>query len=368
MDRGDAWGRGRETGQGPPTFFTSHVARDADNALVKRFHHDLEREVRLRFTGTPKPWGFLGESHLSVGQPFKPDLLMALCTAKVMVALLTDAYFTRPWCGREWAVFAERARLAEAAGLPRPPVLTVPWLRQRGPFPDSLPRPVRQLQLTASYLDEIYEGLCLVDLMRQRPANYDDLIIALADLVLDAAEADLLVLAPERAAVLSPSFGQQASPATQWPQSDRHIPADKLPAESSQVETDWSAALSAGERLSAASDGRAKDLPPVDRAAAQARDEAIGRLVELIESVDVLTEPAGLERWLQITERLSGQQLPRIASAYRHVVLSGLVELATRQLGPQLLQAMIDSLARVTPGNPILPGVRAVADDLIDNW
>jgi FxsC-like protein len=123
-------------------FFLSY-ARGDDDPYVRRFFHDLSREVRIH-AGLPGGYevGFLDSQSLQHGEPWPEGLRRALGTARTFLALCSPAYFNSKACGSEWAAFADRVRRYHLESRISPgSLLPLPW------FPvNPLPAATAELQ------------------------------------------------------------------------------------------------------------------------------------------------------------------------------------------------------------------------------
>lgn len=106
-----------------PYFFLSY-ARGDDDAYVRRFYEDLCKEVRMR-SGEPAGFeiGFLDTRDIGLGVPWTEELTRALQRSRTFIALCSPLYFNSEYCGKEWAVFAERIRHASAQSGSRAPLM-----------------------------------------------------------------------------------------------------------------------------------------------------------------------------------------------------------------------------------------------------
>ncbi|MFD0318173.1 TIR domain-containing protein [Streptomyces flavalbus] len=125
-------------GQPPPVvapekpscfFFTSWHNRTVDQEEVLRFHALLEKQVTAKLGGRVKPAGFLDKT-IKHGAVWEPKLIEAIRTTRLLVPLITEEYFTREWCRREWAVMMRRLASTDAAPDQQPiAIMPVIWAR-----------------------------------------------------------------------------------------------------------------------------------------------------------------------------------------------------------------------------------------------
>ncbi|WP_405990018.1 TIR domain-containing protein [Streptomyces sp. NBC_00986] len=192
----------------PPFFFTSYAVRRADSSLVAQFHARLQEEVEIKRGRSATHAGFLDAGTLELGVGWRGKLAWALGSTRFLIALLSDDYFDREWCGREWAVMTERVR---RAGEPEPvAVLPLFWV----PVARELPAEVAMLQYRMPRLGAAYADSCLVDIMRGDRQAYEKFVIELTDYMVESATPPLPELDAETAERFSPAFGlSAASPA-----------------------------------------------------------------------------------------------------------------------------------------------------------
>jgi FxsC-like protein len=176
-----------------PLFFLSY----ANNAVLKpfqeRFFDDLVEALILEddTLGDEKTRiGFCDREGIQLGDSWTSGLAEALRTARVFVYIQSQAYFSRLWCGREWAVFRERIdRWMQAPGAPasRPPLmLPVLWQPVARNPPADL---AKDIQHGHSKLGEAYAQHGLYPLMKLRDfrEDYSKFLIQLARRILEVA-------------------------------------------------------------------------------------------------------------------------------------------------------------------------------------
>lgn len=173
-----------------PLFFLSYahaMRRDEPNQRVVKFFEDLSEDV-AELVGRPagSDPGFIDRSMMG-GARWPSELLEAIGTCKVFVALLSDPYVTSPWCGKEWYAFSRRqvASTTWAASGHETGIIPVLWT----PVPDyRLPRVVGDVQrfsphglpdvnIPARYAAEGVYGLML---MAQQEMHYRGVVWRLA--------------------------------------------------------------------------------------------------------------------------------------------------------------------------------------------
>jgi hypothetical protein len=90
-----------------PPVFTSYAQFDRDRYL-DRFVDEFRNELsRLMVRPDMVTMAFL-DRDVPAGTKWSDEIIEALGAAQVLVCLMTPAYFTRPWCGRELEAFHQR--------------------------------------------------------------------------------------------------------------------------------------------------------------------------------------------------------------------------------------------------------------------
>jgi FxsC-like protein len=178
-----------------PYFFLSYArsrfrpddGTDPDRWVTK-FYKDLCHDVGI-VTGTPIP-GFM-DRQIPAGTQWPGHLAEALASCRVFVALLSPAYFTSEYCGKEWAAFVGRVK-SQQAGLGRP-LAIIPALWTRMGLQD-IPPDLNSMQyippdFPAQYTAEGFYGIMKLGRYREQ---YKQAVLQLARLVKETAEdADL---------------------------------------------------------------------------------------------------------------------------------------------------------------------------------
>jgi hypothetical protein len=223
-----------------PFFFTSYAVRRADSPLVKQFHDRLQQEVEIKRGRSATNEGFLDVGNLELGVEWRRKLSQALGRTRFLIALLSDDYFDREWCGREWAVMTERVRLAA----PQEQVAILPlfWV----PVARALPPEVAAVQYRMPKLGAAYADSCLVDLMRGDPQEFEKFVIELTDYMVQAATAPLPELDADTAERFPPAFGLTASapaPTASAPRTPQASPTEGEP-----PRADGAAPMTPGEK------------------------------------------------------------------------------------------------------------------------
>ncbi|WP_157868876.1 TIR domain-containing protein [Streptomyces atriruber] len=110
-------------------FFTSWHNRDVDFDEALKFHNLLEKRVTAKLGGRVTRSGFF-DKMMQHGATWEPKLIEAIRTTRLMVPLITEGYFQREWCRREWAVMVQRmANLNADPGQEPIAILPVFWVR-----------------------------------------------------------------------------------------------------------------------------------------------------------------------------------------------------------------------------------------------
>ena len=102
-----------------PLFFLSYahsqvINQDEErkferNRRFVKFFNDLSENVaELVSRPAGSDPGYMDDRSITSGQRWTPELLRAIGTCQIFVALLSPNYFTSLWCGFEWHAFAQR--------------------------------------------------------------------------------------------------------------------------------------------------------------------------------------------------------------------------------------------------------------------
>ncbi|MEV0428560.1 TIR-like protein FxsC [Micromonospora sp. NPDC050495] len=139
-------------------FFLSFAeSTEREDGRVRTFFRDLCDEVRAvgGIRGSdPAPVGFLSHASLRSGVDWSEQILAALGTCRVFVALCSPAYFASDSCGREWRAFADRlAAYRRSTKRSAPTLLPVPWR----------PTPIPAQLGTIQYVDREWPAAVLAD-------------------------------------------------------------------------------------------------------------------------------------------------------------------------------------------------------------
>ncbi len=178
------------SGDEPRPFFFLSYARSRfrpDNGSdpdrwVAKLYGDLCHDVGV-VTGTSVP-GFM-DRQIPVGTQWPEHLAEALAGCRVFIALLSPAYFTSEYCGKEWAAFVERA----SSGDPRhSAIIPALWTRMGD---EELPESLRSMQYTAPefpapYTTEGFYGIMKLGRYRE---HYKQTVLQLARIIKETAAA-----------------------------------------------------------------------------------------------------------------------------------------------------------------------------------
>jgi hypothetical protein len=98
----------------PLRFFLSYARNDDElhgERLIRPFFQHLAEEVGHHLGESDNPEiGFI-DVDTPPSERWKATIRDALCEAEVLVCLMSPNYFTRHYCGREWALFEERMQV-----------------------------------------------------------------------------------------------------------------------------------------------------------------------------------------------------------------------------------------------------------------
>jgi FxsC-like protein len=167
-------------------FFFSYT-RANYNPYLKRLFTDLSDWVRnLTGAGQEDPVGFFDQREIELGAQWDSTIVEALQESKVLVALGSPAYFKSEYCGKEWALFRQRAIAGAPSGNPPPLIKSMVWV----PFDiASLPPDVQATQLLRGDPHGQVNEKGLAFLAPRRPVGYQNFINELAEEIVKAGRA-----------------------------------------------------------------------------------------------------------------------------------------------------------------------------------
>ncbi|GAA2585112.1 TIR-like protein FxsC [Actinomadura fulvescens] len=176
---------------GEPVFFLSY-ARTAGSRRVVDFFNDLSTNIAdLVDPEVGAEPGFMDKS-IPGGGRWTDELLHAVGSCHVFVALLSMPFLNSTWCGMEWYAFARRRVVDKEGGSPRRtailPVIWAPW-----PGHVRIPAAVSEVQrfspegLPDAEITTLYRDEGLLGLQRIRPDAYESVVWRLARRVADIA-------------------------------------------------------------------------------------------------------------------------------------------------------------------------------------
>jgi FxsC-like protein len=176
-----------EKGRHGPAFFLSYAREDEDASdTIKRLYQDLTSRVGQRLGPAYMP-GFMDTHTIEPGAEWRDELRQALGTANAFVAVLSPTYFSREYCGKEWAAFSSRliGVLTPDGSQPRlmQPVLLVPSVDLR-PMPEVVAS--RQYTFESYPQDYSERGLRYVHTLPSQVDTYERFIFELTDVLVKA--------------------------------------------------------------------------------------------------------------------------------------------------------------------------------------
>lgn len=197
----------------PHWFFTSYSDDESNFPLVKRFHEDVERAVRLILGKAIPGRGFVDFRDVKPGELWEDRVVeTGVCTTRAMLALYSPSFFQSHWCAHEWTVFTARVGRYRANGGGIPCLFGVLWQKGRREWPDA----VTAFHFVRRGPDSVYErrGLVhLVPLDPQTPGSqeYRDIVQEVAELIAEAHAAALPPIKVDDTRQLRPPFGPESS-------------------------------------------------------------------------------------------------------------------------------------------------------------
>jgi FxsC-like protein len=180
-------------------FFLSYARDDRKNDeldVIGRFHGAIVNEIRRR-KGVQDDVAFFDTQDLAPGEDWRAELREALATSSAFVPVLSRTYFSREYCGKEWAVFRSRLRAYSQSAGKRPPLILPVLLDRRQdltPFPKAVADEAESLQTTYDLYPEVYgvEGLHFMARLGKHKDDLNEFIIRFAQRLIEVVEADPL--------------------------------------------------------------------------------------------------------------------------------------------------------------------------------
>lgn len=183
-----------------PLFFLSYaratrlregpIKQHDPNLRVKQLFTDLSYHVKnLVYHETGADPGFMDQA-MSGGEQWRPELLRAVGTCEVFVALLSPAYMRSEYCAVEWNAFISRPVHRRDQALHETSVIPVVWIPSRhGTVPAAVnkiqrfaPKRLPNDDLAHQYADEGLHGLLTLGV-----EGTDGIILRLAQHIVDLA-------------------------------------------------------------------------------------------------------------------------------------------------------------------------------------
>ncbi|HEY6792052.1 MAG TPA: TIR-like protein FxsC [Trebonia sp.] len=110
----------------------------ASDELAERLYYDLRENVgQLIALPTGSDYGFM-DIGMRGGTDWPREIMRALGTCQVFVALLSVPYLSRDWCGREWYAFSQRSTMRLPGGRSSSHqgcIIPVRWAPLQAPLP-----------------------------------------------------------------------------------------------------------------------------------------------------------------------------------------------------------------------------------------
>jgi hypothetical protein len=176
-----------------PLFFVSYAhaaqvrspsrVKDRDKRFAKFFEDLSENVAELVSLPAGVEPGYMDRS-INSGSRWTHELLEAIGTCQVFVALLSARYFKSKWCGQEWYAFSQRndAELAQGRSSHHTGMLPVIWA---APLPLKRPSIVSEVQRFAPEMPDsdnftLYTKEGIFGLLKTDVTVYDSVVWKLA--------------------------------------------------------------------------------------------------------------------------------------------------------------------------------------------
>lgn len=184
-------------------FFFSYAHADVPSVgmqsdaspLLERFYNDLSLALRQQIgLEVGREVGWRDEKKIQTGHDWSVSLKLALCEAKSIVCIYSEAYFHSPWCGKEMQVFLTRHGLLSTNDARRA-IVPVIWRK-----PNQIPKVLEPFLEADAEMPQSYRELGLLAIMQdedpRRHADYVRFVETFARRVRSAADVCLPPVAP----------------------------------------------------------------------------------------------------------------------------------------------------------------------------
>lgn len=138
----------------PHIFFFSYASENWNQPGLEGFYNDLCQAVAPQV-----PWNYddnnisFRDHKMRLGEEWKPAISNALQESAVLVCIVSEAYFSKEFCGQEFYMFDQRRRQGLAQGAKAPDViLPIIW----GPVKQGYPSVIGDLQTDQAGLPQDY--------------------------------------------------------------------------------------------------------------------------------------------------------------------------------------------------------------------
>ncbi len=157
-------------------FFLSYSREHWRGGLLEEFLKDLEDAILGRLEVRPAgATYFLDQQDIEGGNRWRPTLVDALQSSRLILPIYAPGYFSRPVCGQEVEMFLRRQREANQEGY----ILPIYWIP-----PSSIPAATQELQYWWNDLPETYKTKGLEVIARKKNGllrdDYEQCVVALA--------------------------------------------------------------------------------------------------------------------------------------------------------------------------------------------
>ena len=174
-----------------PHFFFSYAREDdTDEHYLRTFFDDLRRKVCALMPCSEADAAFV-DWEQRIGTDYTGNIPDNLAKSTVMVPIYSPNYFQKPYCGKEFSIFRDRARKLKAAASNSNPICIFPvmWVESQ----DQVPFAIRRFFVSRD-ATSLYEKKGLAHIMElgvksegERRDWYVDFRFSLAQQIVDAA-------------------------------------------------------------------------------------------------------------------------------------------------------------------------------------